>query len=103
MLLGADGAEKISAVMRSLRAEPLERLGSEPVTVRHDFLVDGTAGATLTPGEQAARNVLELISEHYRIVVRPSGTEAKLKYYFDYTERRRPARRLTGSAHLNPR
>ena len=87
VLLGADGAEKISAVMRSLRAEPLERLGSEPVTVRHDFLVDGTAGATLTPGEQAARNVLELISEHYRIVVRPSGTEAKLKYYFDYTER----------------
>ncbi len=87
VLLGADGAEKISAVMRSLRAEPLERLGSEPVTVRHDFLVDGTGGATLTPGEQAARNVLELISEHYRIVVRPSGTEAKLKYYFDYTER----------------
>ena len=87
VLLGADGAEKISAVMRSLRAEPLERLGSEPVTVRHDFLVDGTGGATLPPGEQAARNVLELISEHYRIVVRPSGTEAKLKYYFDYTER----------------
>jgi phosphoglucomutase len=35
--------------------------------------------------------VLELISEHYRIVVRPSGTEAKLKYYFDYAEPPRPA------------
>ena len=55
--------------------------------MRHDFLVDGTGGATLTEGEQAARDVLELISEHYRIVVRPSGTEAKLKYYFDYAER----------------
>jgi phosphomannomutase len=90
VLLGADGAETISAVMRSLRAEPLERLGSEPVRVRHDFLIDGTGGAQLTPGEQAARNVLELISEHYRMVVRPSGTEAKLKYYFDYTEPPQP-------------
>ncbi len=46
VLLGADGAETIKAVMRSLRAQPLERLGSEPVTVRHDFLVDGTDGPT---------------------------------------------------------
>jgi phosphoglucomutase len=86
VLLGADGAETIKAVMRSMRAEPLERLGSEAVTVRHDFLVDGTGGAELTEGERASRDVLELISDHYRIVVRPSGTEAKLKYYFDYTE-----------------
>jgi phosphoglucomutase len=90
VLLGADGAEKIKAVMRSLRQQPLERLGSEPVTVRHDFLIDGTDGP-LTEGEKASRDVLELISEHYRIVVRPSGTEAKLKYYFDYAEPPRPA------------
>jgi phosphoglucomutase len=85
VLLGADGAEKIKSVMRSLRSEPLARLGSEPVLVRHDFLVDGTDGP-LTEGERASRDVLELISEHYRIVVRASGTEAKLKYYFDYAE-----------------
>lgn len=91
VLLGADGAEQISAAMRSLRAQPLERLGSEPVLVRHDFLVDGTDGP-LTLGEQASRNVLELISEHYRMVVRPSGTEAKLKYYFDYTDAPREQR-----------
>ena len=71
--------------MRSLRARPLDSLGGEPVLVRHDFLVDGTDGP-LTEGERAARDVLELSSEHYRIVVRPSGTEAKLKYYFDYRE-----------------
>jgi phosphoglucomutase len=85
VLLGADGAETIQAVMRSLRAEPLANLGSEPVLVRHDFLIDGTDGP-LTGGERASRDVLELISEHYRIVVRASGTEAKLKYYFDYRE-----------------
>jgi phosphoglucomutase len=85
VLLGADGAEKIKSVMRSLRAEPLANLGSEPVLIRHDFLVDGTDGP-LTEGERASRDVLELISEHYRIVIRASGTEAKLKYYFDYRE-----------------
>jgi phosphoglucomutase/phosphomannomutase len=85
VLLGADGAEKIKAVMRSLRAEPLASIGREPVRTRHDFLVDGTSGP-LTEGERASRDVLELISEHYRIVVRASGTEAKLKYYFDFAE-----------------
>jgi phosphoglucomutase len=85
VLLGADGAQTIGAVMRSLRERPMERLGSEPVIGRQDFLVDGTTGP-LTEGEKASRNVLELTSEHYRLLVRPSGTEAKLKYYFDYTE-----------------
>jgi phosphomannomutase len=85
VLLGADGAEKIRSVMRSLRDRPLERLGSEPVLSRRDFLVDGTTGP-LTEGEKAARDVLELGSAHYRIVIRASGTEAKLKYYFDYRE-----------------
>jgi phosphoglucomutase len=85
VLLGADGAQTIKAVMQSLRERPLSHLGSEPVLVRRDFLVDGTEGS-LTAGEKAARDVLEFASAHYRIVVRPSGTEAKLKYYFDYRE-----------------
>ena len=92
VLLGAEGAQTIRAVMRSLRAEPMQFIGSEPVTGRQDFLVDGIAGP-LTEGEKSSRDVLELSSEHYRVVVRPSGTEAKLKYYFDY-------RRAAGAAGL---
>ncbi len=50
--------------------------------------------------------MLELISEHYRIVVRASGTEAKLKYYFDFREEpaggSRRDRRLRGTAELEP-
>ena len=100
VLLGADGAEKIKSVMRSLRAHPLQNLGSEPVLVRHDFLVDGVdpAAGPLTEGERASRDVLEIISEHYRIVVRASGTEAKLKYYFDYREAPAAAESATESA-----
>jgi phosphoglucomutase len=85
VLLGADGAQTIRAVMRSLREDPMQYLGREAVTGRQDFLVDGTTGP-LTDGEKASRDVLELSSEHYRMVVRASGTEAKLKYYFDFAE-----------------
>ncbi len=85
VLLGADGAQTIKAVMRSLRGEPLERIGSEPVLRGSDFLVDGVTGE-MTEGEKASRDVLEYASDHYRVVIRPSGTEAKLKYYFDYRE-----------------
>jgi phosphoglucomutase len=101
VLLGADGAELIKSVMRSLRAEPLAAIGSEQVLVRYDFLVDGTSGP-LTEGERASRDVLELISEHYRIVVRASGTEAKLKYYFDYREASRAGSAAARYAELEP-
>ena len=85
VLLGAEGAQTIRSVMQSLRDQPVDRIGSEPVIRRQDFLVDGTTGP-LTGGERASRDVLELTTEHYRVVIRPSGTEAKLKYYFDYRE-----------------
>jgi phosphoglucomutase len=85
VLLGAEGAQTIRAVMRSLRDQPAEYIGSEPVTGRQDFLVDGITGP-LTEGEKSSRDVLELSSARYRVVIRPSGTEAKLKYYFDYRE-----------------
>jgi phosphoglucomutase len=85
VLLGAEGAQTIRAVMRSLRAAPMDFIGPQPVTGRQDFLVDGTSGP-LTEGEKSSRDVLELTSEQYRVVIRASGTEAKLKYYFDYRE-----------------
>ena len=85
VLLGAEGAQTIRAVMRSLRSAPMDFIGPQPVTGRQDFLVDGTSGP-LTEGEKSSRDVLELTSEQYRVVIRASGTEAKLKYYFDYRE-----------------
>jgi phosphoglucomutase len=101
VLLGAEGAATIRAVMRSLRDMPLERIGAELVLSRRDFLIDGASGQ-LTEGEKASRDVLEFASEHYRVVVRPSGTEAKLKYYFDYAERPGPGPAASRFAELEP-
>jgi len=85
VLLGAEGAQTIRSVMHSLRSAPMGFIGPQPVTGRQDFLVDGISGP-LTEGEKSSRDVLELTSEQYRVVIRASGTEAKLKYYFDYRE-----------------
>lgn len=85
VLPGAQGAETIAALMESLRTSPIMALGGEQGISHRDYRMS-SATKPMTEGEKASRNVLELITEHYRLVVRPSGTEAKLKYYFDYHE-----------------
>jgi phosphoglucomutase/phosphomannomutase len=82
---GVEGANKIAEMMRSLRADPPTEVGGEPVVTVGDYLSDAY-GEIRTDGERAARNLLVIATDHYRVVVRPSGTEAKLKYYFDYRE-----------------
>jgi phosphoglucomutase len=82
---GAQGAASIETMMRSLRQEMPTTLGGETVLTAKDYLLAKPVGAS-TEGERAAYNIIEVASEHYRAVIRPSGTEAKLKYYFDYRE-----------------
>jgi phosphoglucomutase len=82
---GAEGASAIKVMMRSLREDPPSKLGGERLINIRDYL-DEKPIATSTRGERAAFDVLEISSDHYRAVIRPSGTEAKLKYYFDYHE-----------------
>lgn len=83
VFLGADGAAKIDSLMVSLRSRPIERLGAQPVRFVNDFL-ETEFGPIRSNGEASARDLLEISTEHFRVVVRPSGTEPKLKYYFDY-------------------
>ncbi|MFG6502824.1 phospho-sugar mutase [Microbacterium sp. P05] len=68
--------EEIGAIMRALREHPPERLGDSPI-VRSDDLRDGVDG--LPPGD-----VLRYwLDDGSRLIVRPSGTEPKLKLYLD--------------------
>ncbi|CAN5388820.1 phospho-sugar mutase [soil metagenome] len=67
---------RISAVMRSLRADPPEILGSRKVRRMDDF-ADGFGA--LPPSD-----ILRLwLDDGSRVIVRPSGTEPKLKVYID--------------------
>lgn len=70
---GADGMAKMQAIMDSLRAAPPAALSGEPV----QEITDYSKGVRGLP----ASNVLEFKSPHSKVLVRPSGTEPKIKVY----------------------
>ena len=70
---GADGMAKMQAIMDTLRVESPKTLAGEPVTEVTDY----SRGVQGLPRS----NVLEYRSGNGKVLVRPSGTEPKIKVY----------------------
>ena len=87
-------------VMRRLRADPPGELGGQPVT----SLTDLAAGSA--DGSVPAADVLIFRLPGARVVLRPSGTEPKIKCYIEITEplagRSLPAARGAAAERLAP-
>ena len=82
---GLDGLEKMAALMQSLRAQPPAEIGGVKVAVYKDY-ADGTvrdaASGAVTKMPLSGSNVLRFeLSDGTHILVRPSGTEPKIKVY----------------------
>ena len=82
---GLDGLEKMAALMQSLRAQPPVEIGGVKVAQYKDYS-DGTvrdaATGAATPMPLSGSNVLRFeLTDGSHIVVRPSGTEPKIKVY----------------------
>lgn len=71
MLTGVDGNERIKNIMSTLRHGKLQKIGSRKISKVDDYLLSGTNFS----------NVLKFYLDDDWIVVRPSGTEPKLKIY----------------------
>ena len=72
---GVQGMEQMQAIMAGLRAQPPRQIGDAAVTAVRDYQ---NAGATGLP----AADVLEFSLENGgRLMIRPSGTEPKIKLY----------------------
>ncbi|MEM1414113.1 MAG: phospho-sugar mutase [Myxococcota bacterium] len=85
VLPGAEGAAKIRAMMAKARATPPAALGGLPIEAVSDFATRTRRDAAgTTPLTLPAANVVryELAGGH-RLMLRPSGTEPKLKTYAD--------------------
>ena len=82
---GLDGAEKMAALMKSLRETPPSEIAGVKVATYKDYS-DGTArdaaSGEVTKIALAGSNVLRFeLADGTHIVVRPSGTEPKIKVY----------------------
>ena len=82
---GLDGLKKMATLMQDLRARPLTEIAGTAVVLRKDYS-DGTqtdvAAGTVTEMELKGSNVLKYkLADGTDLVVRPSGTEPKVKVY----------------------
>lgn len=82
---GKEGADKMHEMMTRLRQNPPKTIGSSAVTCIEDYLThtayfpeSGTKEPLILPKSNVIRITL---ADHTRLVVRPSGTEPKIKIY----------------------
>ena len=75
---GADGQEKIAALLSGLREDPPTCVGDLPVVAVEDYLSEEMKAKGFP-----ASNVLRYtLADGSWVAVRPSGTEPKCKYYY---------------------
>ena len=85
-LTGADAMEKAAKIMSDFRMTPPTAIGDAEVTVIRDYKT--SRELTLATGEETviplpSSNVLEFIlGDRGNVIVRPSGTEPKVKFYY---------------------
>ena len=82
---GLDGLKKMAELMVSLRTNPPKKIGGEAVVQWKDYL-DGSLVDAAIPNkvtmELSGSNVLRYeLADGTSIIVRPSGTEPKVKVY----------------------
>ena len=87
---GSSGAAEIAAIMERLRADPPQSVLSSPVLRRRDLWTGEyfDVGASDEPPPPLPKsNVIGFwLESGARIMVRPSGTEPKIKFYFEVCE-----------------
>lgn len=88
-LKGMEGIQKITDAVESLRKKPISEIGGMKVTALRDYAAlirtDAGGNKTAIPMTQNTKsNVLYFELDNGRFILRPSGTEPKIKSYISY-------------------
>ena len=83
LMRGIKGVDLLIKLMDSLRFSPPQIVGDRKVIEMRDFLYDTAGKPEVDPesSEGKARNLLLFRFEGARVIIRPSGTEPKVKIY----------------------
>jgi phosphoglucomutase len=85
---GKSGADEILQIMANFRTNPPEKLGGSPLEIVKDYsiLIEANllTGKKTGINQSITSNVLQFFTQDgTKISVRPSGTEPKIKFYFE--------------------
>ncbi len=81
MMSGAEGVLRRDRIMHSLRETPPRQLGGFTVTDMIDYWDETRFGPFVSETDKLPRSVLQIVTDGGVIIIRPSGTEPKLKFY----------------------
>ncbi len=83
---GLSGMDKMKDIMQGLRDKPLAKLGSLSVVAREDYKTlthkDELTGEEWHIDLPSANILIYLLEGGHQVIVRPSGTEPKIKVYY---------------------
>jgi phosphoglucomutase len=88
VMRGILGTQSITAMMQSLRSDPVSRFGDFDVLATDDYLSVAKFGRLLSETDRLSRNLVLFKLDGAQVVIRPSGTEPKVKIYADIEGRR---------------
>ena len=100
MLTGAEGVLRRDRLMQSLRETPPQQLGGFVVKNCIDYWDEKRFGPFVSETDKLPRNVLRIVTDGGVVIIRPSGTEPKLKFYCQLVPQEADAS-LRGRALLN--
>ena len=91
--LGLEGKQQMELTLSQLRENPPERLAGLKVQRIIDLLTDqeripGNPEIQVGPGLPRSNVIILQLEQNARVIVRPSGTEPKVKYYFNLSGER---------------
>ena len=83
---GVDGPDRLRRTMSLLRSEPLTHFAGERVVLLTDhserYTLNMVTGEKTPTGMDASNVLYYTLENGDKIIVRPSGTEPKIKFYF---------------------
>ena len=90
---GLEGKQQMEVTLSQLRENPPELLAGLKVEWIIDLLTDqvrisGSPEITVGPGLPRSNVIILELEQNARVIVRPSGTEPKVKYYFNLSGER---------------